>query len=512
MRAEPADPRPTSPEPVGADQRPNIILICVDQMRGDTMSSAGHPVVQTPNLDELVATGTAFSSAYSATPTCVPARVALFTGQSQERHGRYGYREGVRFQEAHPVTLQGTLREAGYQTQAIGKMHVWPERARCGFDNVLLHDGFLHFARGRHPRHEDNDDYLTWLRRQPGLAAADIDDHGVGCNDVVGRPFDKDERVHPSTWAMTEAVDFLKRRDPTSPFFLYLSFHRPHGPFDPPQWAWDLYRDADVAEPSVGDWEDELPGRRDHRIRAQFGRRSRAVREQVLRGYWGNITHIDLQLNRLHETLTARGLAHNTVICFVSDHGDMMGDHHLYQKAVGYEGSVRVPFVVQVPGGHGAAAGRWRDEVVELRDLAPTLLDLAGVDIPDEMDGRSLVPLLAGAEPQDWRDHLHGEHVINHFGLVEQMHWVTDGSSKFCWFSGSGREQFFDLVDDPGECHDLNDHPSRLAEVDAWRARLVADLSGREEGFVRLTDDGAPELVPGRPISSCASWVPSAAH
>ena len=485
-------------------QRPNIILICVDQMRGDTMSSAGHPVVQTPHLDELAATGTAFSSAYSATPTCVPARVALFTGQSQERHGRLGYSEGVPFQEAHPVTLQGCLRDAGYQTQAIGKMHVWPERARCGFDNVLLHDGFLHFARGRHPRHEDNDDYLAWLRRQPGQATADIDDHGVGCNDVVGRPFDKDERLHPSTWAMSEAVDFLKRRDPTTPFFLYLSFHRPHGPFDPPQWAWDLYGDAEVPEPEVGQWSADLPGRADHRIRAQFGRRSERTRRQVMRGYWGNITHIDLQLDRLHETLTARGLLDNTVICFVSDHGDMLGDHDLYQKAVGYQGSARVPFIVRVPGGHGAAAGQWRDEVVELRDLAPTLLDLAGVEQPAAMDGRSLVPLLAGGEADDWREHLHGEHLIGHYGRVEAMHWVTDGRRKFCWFSGSGREQFFDLVTDPEECEDLVGEESRADEVAAWRSRLVADLTGREEGFVV---DGA--LVAGRPVSANASWVPA---
>lgn len=132
--------------------RPNIILVCVDQMRGDAMSGVGHPHVQTPYLDTLASRGTTFRHAYSATPTCVPARVGLMTGLNQHSHGRYGYTEGLPFSQLYETTLPRTLGEAGYQTQAICKMHVYPERDRIGFDDVRLHDGFLHHARQRSGR------------------------------------------------------------------------------------------------------------------------------------------------------------------------------------------------------------------------------------------------------------------------------------------------------------------------------------------------------------------------
>ncbi|MDR6989393.1 arylsulfatase A-like enzyme [Paenarthrobacter nitroguajacolicus] len=150
--------------------QPNVILICVDEWRGDCLSSDGHPYVETPHLDELARNGVRFSKAYSATPSCVPARAALFTGQSQERHGRVGYNDGVPFHAVHPVTIQDEFRKGGYHTQAIGKMHVWPERSRLGFDDVILHDGYLHHARREHGQNFPKfDDYVPWLRRQPGM-------------------------------------------------------------------------------------------------------------------------------------------------------------------------------------------------------------------------------------------------------------------------------------------------------------------------------------------------------
>ncbi|MGJ6980817.1 arylsulfatase [Aestuariimicrobium soli] len=482
------------------DARPNIVLICVDQMRGDALSAAGHPVVRTPWIDSLAAQGTRFEHAYSATPTCVPARVALFTGKAQENHGRVGYSEGVPFQEAHPVTMQGCLGEAGYQTQAIGKMHVYPERARCGFDNVTLHDGFLHFARQHGDRHlEANDDYLRWLRRQPGMADADHTDHGVGCNSHIARPWDKPEAYHPTTWAVTEAIDFLDRRDPTVPFFLYLSFHRPHAPHDPPAYAFDQYRDAEMPEPPVGDWVDAFADhRKDFTAEGEHGAQHPDMHRRAVAGYYGNITHIDNQLNRFLEALSDHRVLANTAFVFVSDHGDMMGDHHFYRKTVPYEGSARVPFLVTLPGGRPARPVA--DEVVELRDVLPTVLDIAGVPCPDGVDGRSVLPLME-SEAGSWRDDLHGEHVHAVFGW-QSVQWVTDGRRKFIWWSGSGLEQFFDLEADPQECHDLTGDPARADEVAQWRSRLVEHLRDREEGFV----DG-DSLVVGRPVHAELSWV-----
>lgn len=484
----------------------NVILICVDEWRGDCLGAEGHPFVQTPHLDELASKGARFRHAYSATPTCVPARVALFTGQSQERHGRVGYEEGVKFDDVHPVTLQGEFRRAGYQTQAIGKLHVYPERSRVGFDDVILHDGFLHFARKEHRRDfKFFDDYVPWLRRQPGVTAdEEYFDHGVGCNSTVARPWDKAERLHPTSWTGSQAVEWLYRRDPTRPFFLYLSFHRPHPPYDPPTWALEMYLDLPALERRVGDWVHHYESVRtngNHQL--AFGTLSPAVMHRARAGYYGLMTQVDLQLMRVFEALNEFGLGDDTVIAFTSDHGEMLGDHDFYRKAVGYEGSARVPFIVAAAANDDRAVrGAVVDEVVELRDVMPTLLELVGVPVPESCDGKSLVRFLRDfpaaveqptAEPEPWRQWLHGEHV--YFG--QSLQWVTDGHVKYLWASGWGTEELFDLDSDPGEMRNLAPLPEHAALLSLWKGRLIADLTGRDEGFVR---DG--ELVTGAKVAT----------
>ncbi|MGI8415832.1 MAG: arylsulfatase [Nakamurella sp.] len=487
--AQPATPPAPAPESSAVD-RPNVVLICVDQWRGDCLSAAGHPQVQTPYLDRLADSGTRFSRAYSATPTCVPARVALFTGQSADRHGRVGYQDGVPFDSAHPVTLAGEFGRAGYQTQAVGKMHVWPERSRAGFDDVVLHDGYLHHSRASHRRQfEFFDDYVPWLRRQPGMPPdADYFDHGVNCNSVVARPWDKPESLHPTNWVVTQGIDWLYRRDPSRPFLLYLSFHRPHPPYDPPAWAFEQFMGLPPYQPVVGDWVSAFDEhRRDGMAEAFVGQLDPQLLHRARAGYYGHLAHIDQQINRFLETLGDFGLAANTVLAFTSDHGEMLGEHHLQRKGFGFEGSARVPLLL----GGIPLQGNTRvvDQVVELRDLMPTLLDVAGIPIPDSVDGHSLLPLMSGQSP-DWRSFLHGEHQL----LGQSLQWLTDGATKYLWNSGDGRELLFDLVADPQETHDLSTDPAQAAELTRWRDRLIGELTGREEGFVQ--DD---RLVAGRP-------------
>src|SRR5689334_15257738 len=171
-------------------ERPNVVLINVDQWRGDCLSISGHPMVQTPYLDRLALQGARFNRAYSATPSCIPARAALYTGLTQRSHGRVGYRDGVPWN--YPVTIAGEFTRNGYQTQAIGKLHVYPERSQMGFQHVILHDGYLHFARKRPRDIGLVDDYLPWLREKTGDPRADYFDNGINCNSQVARPWDKD--------------------------------------------------------------------------------------------------------------------------------------------------------------------------------------------------------------------------------------------------------------------------------------------------------------------------------
>lgn len=469
-------------------ERPNILLICVDQWRGDCLSVEEHPAVLTPYLDGWSRTGARFTRAYSSVPICIPARAALFTGLSQRTHGFVGYREGEPWD--FDTTVAGELTKAGYQTQAIGKMHVYPERAKLGFEDVILHDGYLRKPRGENLDDLGKvDDYVPWLRER-SRPEADYAEHGLNCNSYVARPWDKPEYLHPTNWAVAQGVEFLQRRDTSRPFFLYLSLHRPHPPYDPPAWAMDMYLDGDLPEPPVGDWADlwadrEVPNDPKSSYVADLDPR---LQRRAQAGYYGHMSHIDQQLNRLFETLAELGLQGSTYILFTSDHGELMGDHHLFRKSLPYEGSARIPFVLTGP---RVAAGEVNTaEVIELRDVMPTLLDCAGVPVPPGVEGQSVLSLLdrSGA---GWRPWLQGENVT--FG--QSVQWLTDGREKYVWCSGTGREQLFDLVEDPSERHDLAGQSARASVLHEWRCRLVHELEARPEGFVH---EG--KLVTGRPV------------
>ena len=471
--------------------KPNVILICVDQWRGDCLSIAGHPVVHTPFLDRLALKGARFTRAYTAVPSCIAARAALYTGLGQRTHGRVGYQDGVPWD--YPVTIAGEFTRHGYQTQAVGKMHVYPERSQMGFQNVILHDGPLHFARRQNRNLDMVDDYLPWLRQQLGREA-DYFDHGVNCNSTVARPWDKPEHVHPTNYIVTQAIDFLRRRDPRKPFFLYMSFHRPHPPYDPPAWAFEQYLHRPMPDVPVGDWVDVLAEYADpFRPDTIVGEIPPHLLHRARAGYYGHMTHIDQQVNRFVENLEDFGLYDDTFICFVADHGELIGDHHLFRKCLPYEGSARVPLMLKGPRNAGIRRNAALNPVVELRDVMPTLLDCAGLPIPEAVEGRSFLPIARG-ENCEWRDYVHGEHVI----LGQSVQWVTDGHEKYVWFSGTGHEQLFDLDDDPQELHDLAGDSAAAGRVAHWRGVLMEELAGREEGFT----DGE-RLIPGQPVDPC---------
>jgi arylsulfatase len=479
-----------------ADERPNLVLILVDQWRADCLGLAGHPVVETPHLDRLFQGGTRFDRAYSAVPTCIAARAALMTGLHQRHHGRIGYQDAVPWR--YDVTLPGLLSAGGYQTHCVGKMHVHPARQRLGFHEVVLHDGYLHVERDRSLDMERWDDYLVWLRERAG-SEVDTIDRGIGCNGYAVRPWDLAESLHPSSWVVTQSIEFLRRRDPTRPFFLNLSFHRPHPPLDPLPYYLDMYRRKELPPVVTGDWVDTearlplnlldspAPTHPDQIHRARCA-------------YFAMLSHIDTELNRLVLALTEHRLIANTAFLFCADHGEMLYDHNLVAKAVPYEASARVPFLLRLPHSWRERATPTTSAPIELRDVLPTLCELGDVAIPDTIDGQSVLPLARG-EATHWRDHIHGEHYLpDRDGLDLANHWLTDGHEKYLWFPQSGRQQLFDLDRDPQELFELSgERPER---IEHWRSVLASELEGREEGFVK---NG--ELQAGRPQKAILSEV-----
>lgn len=463
-----------------------------DQLRGDCLGYAGHPDVKTPYLDTLASTGVMFSRAYSACPSCIAARAALHTGMAQNHHGRVGYKDGVSWNYEH--TMAGELSKAGYYTQCVGKMHVHPLRNYLGFHNVELHDGYLGAARSSSlPWQESQlvaDDYFYWLKQELGVTA-DVTDTGIECNSFISRPWMHEEKYHPTNWVTERSIDFLRRRDPGKPFFLMASYLRPHPPFDAPQHYFNLYSNKELHPPYIGTWETDEYLKRDGRL---YDSKSGPIDPELMRqaqiGYYACITHLDHQIGRLILALKEYGVYDNSIILFTSDHGEELCDHHMFRKARPYEGSCHIPLIITAGKNvlTDIASSSICTDVAELRDIMPTLLDAAGAEIPDSVDGHSLLPLVREPE-KSLRSWLHGEHSFDEFS----NHWIVTEKEKYIWHSWTGTEQYFNLADDPHELTDLADDPSCQDRIQELRGCLIESLKGRPEGYT----DGN-RLIAGR--------------
>lgn len=482
-------------------KRPNILLIMTDQMRGDCLGAAGHPDVKTPHLDTLAAQGLLFPNAYSACPSCIPARAALHTGLSQRSTGRVGYQDGVDWN--YPNTLAGELAAAGYYTKCVGKMHVHPLRSRLGYHHVELHDGYLGYYRScAIPAYESQteaDDYFRWLRERKG-AGCDVTDTGIGVNAWTARPWIYEEETHPTNWVTARCLDFFRTRDTREPFFLTASYVRPHPPFDAPACYFDQYRGARLRAPAGGDWTADFLTQNGGRIHdSDTGPQDPALVREAQIGYYACITHLDHQIGRLLYALEERGLKDDTVILFTSDHGELLCDHGLFRKARAYQGSVRIPMILS-----GAALGGTRgirENLTELRDVMPTLLNLAGAPVPPTVEGIDML----GART---REYLHGEHS---FGRVSS-HYIVTKNDKYIWYSQTGAEHCFNLHDDPREERDLIGSAQARDRVQDLRGLLIEELRDREEGYCaagRLVVGAKPQNIltqgPVLPQGSSAS-------
>ena len=487
-----------------SEKRMNIVLICVDQMRRDCVHAFGNPHIETPTLDTMKHEGCAFTHAYSAVPSCIPARAALLTGLSQEHHGRVGYQDGVTWDYAR--TLPGEFHAGGYHTQCIGKMHVSPARNLLGFHNVVLNDGYMHHGRSYKENVFDNfegcNDYLYWLKKEKGIDT-DIIDDGMEVNSWVCRPYIYEEKYHHTNWTVSESIDFLRRKDPQKPFFLMTSFVAPHPPYTPPQVYFDMYKDTDLPDPFMGDWaaKEDL---KEHGLVYNTDRG--CVQPQAIRrakaAYYGSITHIDHQIARLIQAIFERRELHNTVFVFVSDHGEMLGDHNLFRKFRPYEGSCGIPILFYDPGNNlRIRKNQSIPALAELRDIMPTLLDIAGLPIPDSLDGQSLVPIMCG-ETSHIRDYIHGEHTGEESHLGMGNHFIVTEHDKYIWFTHTGQEQYFHLDTDPNELHNAIRDAGCQERISELRSLLIKELAGREEHY----SDGT-QLIPGQKQKPCLSHI-----
>jgi len=416
----------------------NILLILADQQRHDTIAAAGYGHMHTPNLDRLAATGTVFTQACSTNPVCMPARHDLLTGLPGKAHGYYGNFEHPMPPFAAP-TIPGLLAKHGYHTAAIGKCHHNPVRAPHGFAELQLMEEL--------PQCRELDQYAEHLAAAGYGGVQNL--HGV-------RPLlyhfpqcaQMPAALHGSNFVADRTVEFLsqKRREP---FFLFCGFIHPHPPWDLPPSALEPYLKQTLPKP--------LPrSRREHNPASEwFGDfDSEAEKRKIRAAYFASITLVDQAVGRILDALKSSGQWDDTLIIYTSDHGEMLQDKGYYSKELPYASSVRIPLIVKFPAGDPALAdfspGSFCHDTVDLFDLMPTVLETAHVERPRD---QYLPPGASLRQAKVRRRDIQ----ISSFHNDLYYRWVMAQNCdyKFVYYYNGGKEELFDLKNDPGELVNL---------------------------------------------------------
>ena len=454
----------------------NVLMISCDHWFADLMGCAGRHDIMTPTLDYLAEHGVRFDNCYSECPVCIPARRTMMTGLLPATHGDRVYSDRMPMPQV--ATLPQVFRDNGYQAYAVGKLHVFPQRDRIGFDDVILaEEGRYEFG--------VVDDYQAWLGENGYVGQEFM--HGMGNNNYLTRPWHLDERAHPTTWVTTQMMKTIKRLDPTRPAFLYCSYAFPHPPLVPLQQFWDMYDDAELCAPTGQDWLDDryvFQALREPEIDY-----SEKEKRRARRAFYAQCTHIDYSIRSLIGTLRECNMLDNTILVFLSDHGDMLFDHDMVAKRCFYEQSAKIPLIFT---GKPVAdmAGTVRHDLAEMADVMPTILQMCRLPIPSTVEGKALFDASLPA-----RDFLFGE--IGEDKKATRM--VRRGDYKFIYYPCGNVKQLFDLKNDPTESHDLAGDAAYAALLAELEALMIPQLHGMDLDWVhdgRLVGYPAPEYRP----------------
>ncbi len=484
-------------------QRPNIVLILSDEHKYDVTGCYGHPLVQTPVLDRLARQGVRFTHAFVQSPVCVASRVSLMTGRYPHAHGCRG---NERLMDGREHSLPALLRDAGYFTGLSGKNHCFPaETIGRAFDVVRLtgHTGPLPGV----PASVAGP--LQAFLRSPEFSKPTGAGH---C------PFP--EEYCPSHLAASGALEFLQRRPVDRPFFLWLSIPDPHAPFTCPEPFASMYRPEQIALPIVdpGHWPGKPPQQRAKRRLQGLEEGADADLRRLAAIYYGQVSFVDAQVGRVVEALDGLGLREDTIVVYMSDHGDYLGEHRMVRKGSAmYDCLVRVPFIWSWPERFPPAVS---GALVEEVDVLPTLLHFAGVEVPPYVQGRGFAGVVTGAEAahrdrvfstigsegpgftaDNWEAecagllarggprHPSGGHPFLSRGV---MRMVRTDRWKYV-FESNGHHELYDLAADPGELVNLHGRSEHAGVVDALREALLRFAVETQDGLSGVPAAGRAE-------------------
>jgi len=498
--------------------RPNILLFCVDQMQAACMGCAGHPLVETPNLDALAEDGVLFSRAYVNNPVCMPSRATIFTGRTPRDHGLLT--NGCKLPH-HVPTLPQALADAGYVTHSVGKLHLQPALGLATCDDATSWEGRAYWDEptatlpspyygfqsadftGGHVSHIFGD-YRHWLDKQDPALHGYFQPRAAYHQQGRGFRIDLPEELHYNQWIADRTCDFVSRqRDADHPFFAWCSFPDPHFPFAACRPWSERYDPADVPLPPTWDDATDLTAAlAETRANTKFADApSEPELREITAQTLGMISHVDQCIGQVIRTLKDNGQWDRTVVAFISDHGEYLGDHALLTKGTfPYESLWRVPMIWRAPG--GSTGGSHDSGVVSLLDVAPTVADFAGLardwhetqsagQAPRPgLAGRSLRARIEQDEPLSDTSALVEYDEDFHAGtpLIRQRGLVTDRYKLVTW-AGQAEGLLFDLQEDP--------HETRNLWSDADRAAVRHDLMGRLLDRLTQSDRFDSERISG---------------
>ncbi|MCY4062422.1 MAG: sulfatase-like hydrolase/transferase [Chloroflexi bacterium] len=461
-------------------KRPNILIIYTDQQRWNALGANGNGEIRTPNLDALAARGANFSRHFVQNPVCMPSRLSMLSGQYPSTLGITHM--GVPVPE-DLMTLPRLLKQYGYRTANIGKLHFLPHANR---DHSMPHPsyGFDHLEIADEPGVYE-DAYRAWVRRQApdqmdGVSAGlppntrvwqramGIEDGIVHRGEPEGRhdfkraiPFAADERLTYSAFVSDRTIEFIERSG-AEPFLCIASFYSPHAPWIAPQKHLDMYDENGLSLPA---YPPDIDRQRPADPAALF---SDDQLRSAKQGYYAMVSEVDHYVGRILEALEAAGLRDETIVVFTSDHGEWLGDHLRFGKGYPAPDVVsRVPLIIAGP---GVKAGGRHDGIVESVDIVPTLLELAAIQSPSFLQGESLAGLLSGGGSRQKAS-----------ALTEAHGWKSLRTPQFQYLiHDDGRENLWDIQADSGAYHDVAEHEAYRDELAECRRLLLIRLLAME--------------------------------
>ncbi|WP_298858776.1 sulfatase [uncultured Gimesia sp.] len=364
-----------------AAQKPNVLFIAADDLRCD-LACYGHPLVKTPHLDQLAKRGVLFKQAYCQQALCNPSRASLLTGRRPDTLKIWDLPTHFREVEPEIVTMPQLFKQQGYFTQNIGKIfHNWRQKIQ-GDPASWSVPAVLHYAThgSDKPIMNNNTELPVNFAKTQKTESRDVPDSAY----FDGRIAD----------LAVQALQKLKRK--REPFFLAVGFWKPHLPFNPPKKYWDLYDQIPITTPTNPRPPQNVPAIALHNGRELLGSKGRNLTQEetieLRTGYLAGISYLDAQIGKVIAELDRQGLRDNTIIVFWSDHGFHLGEHGLWCKTSNFENDAHVPLMISAP--HMKHAGETSHALVELLDMYPTLVELCQLPAPNQLEGKSLVPLL----------------------------------------------------------------------------------------------------------------------